>query len=129
MKRQVAEIRKFLVWCRKKMITASFPLSASIVSLYLFEMFTQEQKHASTFLMSHAALKWFHSFNPGGGPFGDSCCHSIIECAKRSRDRPIVKNEAITMDVVKELIDRYSHERESAKELRIAALCNIGFAD
>ena len=92
-------------------------------------MLTQEQKHASTFVISHAALKWFHSFNLRGGPFGDSCFHSTIECAKRSRDRPIVKHEAITTGVINELIDRYAHERESAMELRIAALCNLGFAD
>ena len=128
MKRYVAEIRKFLVWCRKKTITTSIPLPASIVSLYIFEMLTQEKKHASMLVMSHAALKWFHSFTPGGEPFGDSCCYSIIECARRSRDRPIVKKEAITTEVIKKIIDRYTLEGASAMELRISALCSLGFA-
>ena len=35
--------------------------------------------------------------------------------------------EAITTDVIKKLIDRYAHEGASAKELRIAVLCSLGF--
>ena len=78
--------------------------------------------------MSHAALKWLHSFTPGGGPFRESCCHSIIECAKSSRDRPVVKKGSITTYVFKKLIDRYALEGASAKVPRIAALCSLGFA-
>ena len=65
--------------------------------------------------MSHVALKWSHSFNPCRGPIEASCCHTIIECSKISRNRPIVKKKAITTDVIKKLIDRYAHEGASGK--------------
>ena len=47
---------------------------------------------------------------------------------KKIEGRLIVTEEAITTDVIKKLIDRYAHEGASAKELRIAALCSLGFA-
>ena len=81
-------------------------------------------------VLVHAALKWLHSFTPedGPNPLDKPCCRSMIECAKRTRSLPVSKKEPVDADVVKSIIDRFSGEGASLKDLRIAALTSLGFA-
>ena len=80
--------------------------------------------------MVHAALKWFHSFVPknGANPLDGACAKSVIESAKKAKGNPIVKKEPISMDLIKKIIDKLAAERASLKDLRIAALCTLGFS-
>ena len=54
----------------------------------------------------------------------------MIECAKRTRSLPVSKKKPVQLDadVVKSIIDRFSAEGASLKDLRIAALTSLGFA-
>ena len=80
--------------------------------------------------MVHAALKWFQSFVPKNGPnpLDGACAKGVIESAKRAMGNLIVKKEPISMDLIKKIIDKFAAEGASLKDLRIAALCTLGFA-
>ena len=71
---------------------------------------------------------WFHSFVPinSPNPLDVSCAKNVIESAKRAKGNPIVKKEPISTDLIKKIIDKFAGA--SLKDLRIAALCTLGFA-
>ena len=58
----------------------------------------------------------------------NACCKTIIECAKRTRSRPVNKKNPVDSDVIKSIIDRFGGEEASLKDLRIAAISTLGFA-
>ena len=99
------------------------------MTLYLFQLCANQHKSYSVLVMMHAALK-FHSFVPinGPNPLDDACAKNVIESAKRAKGNPIVKKEPISTNLVKNIIDKFAAEGASLKDLRIAALCSLGFA-
>ena len=79
----------------------------------------------------HAALKRFHSFVPDDGPnpLDDACSKNLIECAKRTRSNPVYKKKLVDPTIIRSsIIDRHGSEEASVKDLRIAAICSLGFA-
>ena len=80
--------------------------------------------------MVHAALKRFHSFVPfsGPNPLDDTRAKNVIKSAKRMKDNPTSKKEPISTELIKKIIDKFASEGASLKDLRIAALCTLGFA-
>ena len=80
--------------------------------------------------MVHAALKWLHSFVPinGPNPLDGACAKNVIESAKRAKGNPTVKKEPISTDLIKKIIDKFAAKGALLKNLRIAALCTLGFA-
>ena len=129
--KHVAEIRRFLEWCEHKAVAVNYPFSPAIVTLYLFELLTRLRNPPSVLVLAHAALKWFHSFAPLGGPnrLDDPCCKNIIESARRERETSIQKEEPISAEPIKRIIDRFSLDGASIKDLRNVALCSLGYAD
>ena len=73
---------------------------------------------------------WFHSFVPinGPNPLDGAGAKNVIESAKRAKGNPIVKKEPVSTDLIKKIIDKFAAEGASLKDLRIAALCTLGFA-
>ena len=51
-----------------------------------------------------------------------------LECAKRTKNLPVSKKKPVDTDVVKSIIDRFSAEGASLKDLDIAAVTSLGFA-
>ena len=81
-------------------------------------------------VLTHAALKWLHSLVPDDSPnpLDNACCKTIIECAKRTRSRPVNKKKPVDSDVIKSINDRFGGEEASLTDLRIAAISTLGFA-
>ena len=100
------------------------------MTLYLFQLCANQHKSYSVLVMMHAALKWFHSFVPinGPNPLNDACAKNVIESAKRAKGNPIVKKEPISTDLIKKIIDKFAAKGASLKNMRIDALCTLGFA-
>lgn len=100
------------------------------MTLYLFQLFAHQDKSHSVLVMVHAALKWFHSFVPinGPNPLDDECAKNVIESAKRWEGNPILKKDPISTELIKKIINKFASEGASLKDLRIAALCTLGFA-
>ena len=81
-------------------------------------------------VLANAALKWFHSFVPDDGPnpLHNACCKNLIDCAKRTRSKPVHKKKPVDPPIIRSIIDRHDSEEASLKDLRIAAISSLGFA-
>ena len=55
-------------------------------------------------------------------------CQQLLQAAKRSKPPIHSKKEPVTPDMIKEIIDKHGSSSVSLKDLRIAAICCIGFA-
>ena len=129
-KKYIGEIRRFLAWCKENSVADSYPFSSTVVTLYLFQLFAHRNKSYSVLVMVHAALKWFHSFVPlnGPNPLDDACAKNVLQSAKRRKENPTSKKEPVSTELVKKIINRFAPKGASLKDLRIAALCTLGFA-
>lgn len=123
-------IKKFLDWCRTRKLRVQLPFSVSTVSLYLFDIH-QSCASSATMIQTHAALKWFHSFVPSldRNPLDSDFCKNIIESAKRTKSKPVVKKKPFSPQIIKAILDLYSKEDANLKDLRVASLCSLAFAD
>lgn len=128
-KKYLKEINNFLQWCRARKVSLQLPFSSSVVALYLFGL-DQQLRSPAAMVLVHAALKWFHSFVPDDGPnpLDNACCKNLIECAKRTRSNPVHKKKPVDPTIIRSIIDRHCSEEASVKDLRIAAICSLGFA-
>jgi len=125
----VNEIQKFFVWCKRKQVKLMVPFTSSVLAIYLLEL-KKTNKSACSLVLVHAALKWLHTFCPleGPNPLDNGFCKNILEAAKRSREVPIKKKKPLSSTMLKQIIDRYAGDGASLKDLRVAAICSIGFA-
>ena len=128
-KRYIKEINKFLLWCRARKVSLQLPFSSSVVALYLFGS-DQQLRSPAAMVLAHAALKWFHSFVPDDGPnpLDNACCRNLIDCAKRTRSNPVCKKKPVDPTIIRSIVDRHGSDDASVKDLRIAAICSLGFA-
>ena len=101
----------------------------STVSLYLFDIHQSCASSASV-IQTHAALKWFHSFVPSldRNPLDSEFCKNIIESAKRTKSKPVVKKKPFSPQIIRAILDSYNKEDANLKDLRVAALCSLAFA-
>ena len=97
------------------------PFPLGVVSLYLFEV-QQSCSSSSSVILTHAALKWLHSFVPSldCNPLDSDFCRNIIESAKRQRSQPIVKKKPITTEIIRNILDVHNKEDSNLKDLRIS---------
>ena len=60
------------------------PFPVTFLVAYLFKVYKSSSSYASL-VMTHAALKWFHSFGlcNGTNPLDSSICHNLLEAARR----------------------------------------------
>ena len=98
------------------------------MTAYLYKVYDSSKSYAAL-VLTHAALKWFHSFIPGiiNNPLDSSICHNLLEAAKRCK--PVITKKApISADVIKKIIDKYTGPSANLKDLRLACICSLGFA-
>ena len=109
-------------------IQPSPPFSVSVVIAYRHKVYVSFKSYA-TLSLTHAALKWFHSFIPGiiSNALDAAICHKFLEAAKCSK--PVVaKKEPISADIIKKIIDEYAGLSANLKDLRLACMCSLAFA-
>ena len=99
-KRYTKGIVKFSRSCNLSSIQLSPPFSVLIVIAYLHKVYVSSKSYA-TLSLTHAALKWFHSFIPGiiNNPLDAEICHNLLEAAKRSKPA-VAKKEPISADII-----------------------------
>jgi len=77
------------------------PFPVTFIIPYLFKVYKSSSSYASL-IMTHAALKWFHTFGPSNSanPLDSSICHNLLEAARR--DKPVgVKKAPISAEIIK----------------------------
>lgn len=123
----VKEILKFFTWCHRNYIEIIVPFSSATVSIYLFNL-SKEKKSYSSLVLAYSALKWLNSFCPSVNELDSGFCKNVIESAKRTRTQPVNKKKPLPSHILKEIIDKYASDSANLMDLRIAAMCSIGFA-
>jgi len=79
--------------------------------------------------MTHAALKWFHSFSlsNGANPLDSPICHNLLEAARR--DKPVsVKKAPVSVEIIKSIIDKFASPSANLTDVRVASICLLGDA-
>lgn len=129
-KAYIRVIRKFLDWSKSRHFNMQLPFPRSVDSLYLFEV-QQSCACSSSVILAHAALKCLHSFVPSldRNPLDSEFCRNFIEAAKRQKSQPVTKKKPITPDVIRSILDVHNKKDAKLKNLRIAALCSLAFAE
>lgn len=61
-------------------------------------------------------------------PLDNACC-KMIECAKRASSHPVNKRKPVDPAIIRSIIDKHGTEEASLKDLRIAAISSLGFAE
>ena len=62
-KRYKQEILKFIEWCNDSGARPVPLFPVSVIVAYLYKVYNNSKSYA-TLVLTHAALKWFHSFGP-----------------------------------------------------------------
>ena len=127
-KRYKKEIVKFIEYCNFSGVRPVPPFPVAFIVAYLFKVSKSSNSYASL-VMSHAALKWFHSLGPSNGanPLDNSICHNLLEAARRNK--PVsVKKAPISADIIKSIIDKFAGPSANLKDMRVACICSLGFA-
>ena len=106
---------------------ASPPLSVALGVAYLSKVYN-DSKSYSTLVLTHAALKWYHSFLPCShdNPFSSSICSNLLESAKRDKP-PINRKNPVSAEMIKTIVDNYAKADANLMQLRIACMCILGF--
>ena len=122
------EILKFIDYCYFSGVRPVPPFPVTLLVAYLFKVYKRSSSYASL-VMTHAALKWFHSFSlsSGANPLDNSICHNLLEAARR--DKPVsVKKAPISAEIIKSIIDKFAGPSASLKDVRVACICSLGYA-
>ena len=117
-KRYRKEILKFIEYCNISGLRPVPPFPVTFIVAYLFKVYKNSSSYASL-VMTHAALKWFHSFDlsNSANPLDSSICHNLLEAAKR--DKPV----SIPLRLLRELLISLL-----VLLLIVACSCSLGFA-
>ena len=105
-KAYVRVIGKFFEWCKSKHFNMQLPFPLSVVSLYLFEV-QQSCTSSSSIILTHATLKWLHSFVPtlDRNSLDSDFCRNIVESAERQKSQPVMKKKPITTDIIRSILN------------------------
>ena len=124
-KRYKKEIVKFIEYCNFSGVRPVPPFPVAFIVAYLFKVYKSSNSYASL-VMSHAALKMFHSLGPSNGanPLDSSICHNLLEAARRNK--PVsVKKAPISADIIKSIIDKFAGPSANLKDMRVACICSL----
>ena len=123
-KRYKKEILKFIEYCNFSGVRPVPPFPVAFIVAYLFKVYKSSSSYASL-VMTHAALRWFHSFglSNGANPLDSSICHNLLEAARR--DKPVSVKKA---PLSAEIINKFAGPSANLKDIRVACICSLGFA-
>lgn len=126
--RYLKEIGKFISWCKLVEVQPAPPLSVALAVAYMSKVYNQSKSYSSL-VLTHGALKWYHSFLPffHQNPFDSKILSTFLESAKRVK--PTVNRKVpVSTDMIKAIVDKYATPTANLKDLRLACLCTLGFA-
>ena len=103
-------------------------MSVTLFVTYLSHRYNESGSYASL-VLSHAALKWHHSFLPTVhvNPLDSQVCSNLLESAKR-RKPPTIRKGPVSPDIIKAIVHENANPSANLKNPRLACLCTLGFA-
>ena len=114
-------------WAAQKFIEAIFPAQPLQVALYLACLI---QKSSTSAPVEEAvnALSWAHQMALVEDPTQNSLVKNVHAEAKRILAHRKTKKEHITAEILTKLVDKFAEEDADLDDLRIVAICFLGFA-
>ena len=97
---------------------------------YLFKVYKSSSSCASL-VMTHTALKWFHSFglSNGANPLDSSTCHNLLEAARRDKPVSVLKRRLYLLRLLRvSLLNLLVLLLINLNDIRVACFYSLGFA-
>ena len=73
------------------------------------------------------SIRWAHNLYGLPNPCESNLVKGVLESAKRSFSRPVVKKEPVTPDMIFNICQKYASVNASLSDLRTAAICVTGY--
>ena len=107
----------------------TIPVTGLTAASYLYNIATSSKSSSSTNI-THAALKWLHTFIPyhTNNPMDAPIVRNIVEASKQDTAKPITKKTPLTAAIVKKIVEKHASPQSDLLNLRIACICSVGFA-
>ena len=118
---------KFGVWAASYKEISVLPTNFLHVATYL-EFFLQSNSSYSALEAAVYGIPWAHDLFGLSNPCDSNLVKGILESAKRSLSRPIVKKEPVTPDMVFSICQKFASANATLSDLRTTAICVTAFA-
>ena len=118
---------KFRVWAASYKEISVLPTNFLHVATYL-EFLLQSNSSYSALEAAVYGIRWAHDLFGLSNPCDSNLVKGILESAKRSLSRPIVKKEPVTPDIVLSICQKFASANANLSDLRTAAICVTAFA-
>ena len=118
---------KFRPWAAGYREINVLPTSFLHVATYL-EFLVQSNSPYSALEAAVYGIRWEHDLFGLSNPCDSNLVKGILESAKRSLSRPIVKKEPVTPDMVLGICRKFASANANLSDLRTAAICVTAFA-
>ena len=118
---------KFRFWASSYKEISILPSNYLSVATYL-ESLLQCNSSYSALEAAVYGIRWAHNLYGFSNPCESNLVKGILESAKRSLSRPIVKKEPATPDMIFSICQKYASENASLSDLRTAAICVTAYA-
>ena len=96
----------------------------------IFKVYRSPSSSASL-VMTHAALKWFHSFGLSNGPnpLDSSICHNLLEAARRDKPVSVLKRRLYLLRLLRVLLlSLLVLLLINPNDIRVACIYSLDFA-
>ena len=118
---------KCRVWAAGYKEISVLPSNYLSVATYL-ESLLQSNSPYSALEAAVYGIRWAYNLFGLSNPCESNLVKGILESAKRSLSRPIVKKEPVTPDMIFNICQKYASVYASLSDLRTAAICVTAYA-
>ena len=103
------------------------PATPTTVCLYISSLVIQRVS-VSVLEASFYSVNRFHEVSLRDNPCDDRLVKLCLEGSKRVLAKPVNKKLPITVEMLNKIVDRYGKDNANLSDLRICALCLLGFS-
>ena len=103
--------RQFFSWLAEINIPTVLPIRDEIIAAYFADI-SRRMNSDSSIITCAAALKWLHSLvNSKPNPLDSQIVQQILIAQKRKLHKPPSQKEPITLDLVKNIVDKFGNKK------------------
>ena len=118
---------KFRLWAASYNEIRVLPSNYLSVAIYL-EFLLQSNSWYSALEAALYGIRWAHNLYGFSDPYDFNLVKGILESAKKSLSRPVVKKEPVTPEMIVKICQKFASVSASLSDLRTAAICVTTYA-
>lgn len=120
------EVQLFLQYLKTNNLPVAIPAMAEHVAQYL--SFLLGKNKVCVVSNAFYALKWVHDLLPTStNPLNVGLCKNLMETERRQRTTPVSKKQPVSSNLVRDIVEKYTKQNATLKDLRIATMSLICF--